>query len=918
MATTILKHGAVWAAGTSDLDIEIACIRKGGKWKNKAGVEVGSGLFEHYRALQDLIWPHLDRHRWSNLCLREQVQNKVTVLMGAASCGKTHEAAKFALSYYYCWPQETIVLISSTDLRGLELRVWGEIKMLHESALSRFPQLPGELLESKHAISTDSIEEDGDVRDLRKGIIGIPCVQGGKWVGLGKYCIFPGTLVDTPTGQASIESIRNGDFVMSAIGPRRVIAIANHIAPKVVTVHLSTGESIVCTPNHQFLTSNGWENASCILPETKLYSTHETMQIMREGFTKTRETVLQPTMPKGAMEEGLSLVQEIVHPIGEKGDFLFSILRGELEDEPSGNCQTDDCWEGFDCDRESNQRWDNEKQTRPKETKNSREKSVQLRNELGSSEQPFANPFGGYSAGGVPECNPQLQSENRKEFSPPRSPSLQNRPCLAGSEFSSGGGRQLPRPRNSKNEGHEKGRVLEIVRVVRVEVHEPSSDPKYCQSEGGYRVFNLQVEGHPSYSVHGCVTHNCGIKQKRVLLIADEAQFCSSSFLSAFSNLDKNEVFQATVLGNPNDVLDPLGRAAEPLDGWTAHMEPEKTECWNTRFMNGRCVNLIGTDSPNFDYPADQPARYPYLISRQKIESTAAFFGKDTLEYSSQCIGSMRVATMSRRVVTSDLCRQFSASEPPTWSGGRRTRIYAVDAAYGGDRCVGGYVEFGEVIGGKIVVHVPRPKIIPISVRSGESPEDQISKYVKTDCENEDIPPENMFHDATGRGSLGTALAREWSAMTNPVEFGGSPTKRPVSLDMFVMDPQTHARRLKTCAEHYSKFVTELWFSIRYLIEAGQMAGLPSEVIEELCMREWNKVAGDRIEVETKVEMKKRAGRSPDLADWLAIAIEGCRRRGLQINKLASEADEGPKWSWLRDLESKRSKLAARHQLTYA
>jgi hypothetical protein len=597
---TISKYGAQWPAGTSALDIEIACIRKGGKWKGKSGGECGAGLFDHYRALQDMIWPHLDRHRWSDLCLKEQAANKVTVLMGAASCGKTHEAAKFALAYYFCWPDETIVLISSTDLRGLELRVWGEIKMLHEQAITRFPKLPGELLESKHAITTDTIDEDGDTRDLRKGIIGIPCIQGGKFVGLGKYS---------------------------------------------------------------------------------------------------------------------------------------------------------------------------------------------------------------------------------------------------------------------------------------------------------------------------------GIKQKRVLLIADEAQFMGSSFLSAFSNLDKNENFQATVLGNPSDVLDPLGRAAEPKDGWTSHMEPTKTECWDTRFMNGRCVNLVGTDSPNFDYPADKPTKFPYLISRQKIETTAAFFGKDTLEYSSQCIGSMRVATMSRRVVTSDLCRKFNASAPVVWSGRPRTKVYAVDAAYGGDRCVGGYVEFGEVLGGKIVVHCQRPKIIPISVRSGESPEDQIAAYAKDDCEREGIPPEKFYHDATGRGSLGTALARVWSAQTNPVEFGGAATKRPVSLDMFVMDAATHARRLKRCDEHYSKFVTELWFSIRYLIEAEQMAGLPTEVMEELAMREWYKVGGngiERIEVESKIEMKKRAGRSPDLGDWLAIAIEGCRRNGLQISKLASEEDEQPRWNWLKDMADARSKLEGRHQLTYS
>ena len=62
--------------------------------------------------------------------------------------------------------------------------------------------------------------------------------------------------------------------------------------------------------------------------------------------------------------------------------------------------------------------------------------------------------------------------------------------------------------------------------------------------------------------------------------------------------------------------------------------------------MSGRCVNLIGTDSPNFDFPAHQPARYKYLISREKIADTLSFFPKESIDYYSQCIGSMKIGTM--------------------------------------------------------------------------------------------------------------------------------------------------------------------------------------------------------------------------------------------------------------------------------
>jgi hypothetical protein len=43
-------------------------------------------------------------------------------------------------------------------------------------------------LESKHGIFTDKIGEDGEARDIRKCVMGIPCVGGdGKFVGVSKF-----------------------------------------------------------------------------------------------------------------------------------------------------------------------------------------------------------------------------------------------------------------------------------------------------------------------------------------------------------------------------------------------------------------------------------------------------------------------------------------------------------------------------------------------------------------------------------------------------------------------------------------------------------------------------------------------------------------------------------------------------------
>ena len=599
------RYNAEWADEYkhNPLAIELACIRKGGQWTAVGGRKCGQGLEHHFMEARKIIWPKLDDHRWNRDCLREMLHAKISVLMGAGSSGKTHTAAWVSLVRYYCNPQKTCILVSSTDMRSLDLRIWGEIKSLHEQAKDRLDWLPGILIDSKHTITTDDIEGDGR-RDLRKGIIGIPCVQNGKFVGISRY-------------------------------------------------------------------------------------------------------------------------------VGIKSEYMF--------------------------------------------------------------------------------------------------------------------------------------------------------------------------------------------------LVADEAQFMGISFMDSISNLNNNAHFQATVLGNPNELLDCLGKCAEPKEGWTAHMDHEKTAVWDTRFMNGRCVNLIGTDSPNFDYPENEPDRYKYLIGRKKIAEILQGFGKDSVQYLSMCVGRMRIATMNRSVITRDMCVQFSAMEDVVWKGTTLTKIGAMDSAYGGDRCVGGYIEFGEDINGKTILLVHPPVIVPIKLRRDETPEDYIAQWTKDFCEVYDIPPENWFHDSTGRGSLGTALARIWSAQTNPVEFGGSPSARPVTMDMYIVDKKTNEKRLKTCNEHYSKFVTELWYSVRYTIEAGQMRGLPEDVMEEGCLRRWEMVSNNRIEIEpksgtaTKPGMKERTGRSPDLFDWLAICVEGARRRGFQIARLGSAvvdnnsedfsfAEDAKKWR--ETIQSKRLQYA--------
>lgn len=547
-------------------------------------------MFHHYKEAQKLLWPEDDHHRWSDLMLSEILKNKHTCIIGPKDSGKTYCAlARFGLTDYFMFPEITLILISSTDVRGLELRVWGALKDLWKRARTRYDFLPGKPLESKHAICTDALDEESDmVRDMRKGIICIPCRStSGAWLGINNYV---------------------------------------------------------------------------------------------------------------------------------------------------------------------------------------------------------------------------------------------------------------------------------------------------------------------------------GIKQKRRRLLSDEVQFMANQFLDAPASLDGAD-FKGVYVGHPLGQSDPLDKLAEPKMGWGSEGEVTKTTVWANKFNGGVTVNLVGTDSPNFDLPSDGTTKYSYLVNQTMIEDTVAFYGMDSTQYWTKCLGIRKPGLMARRVITIKLCQDFGAFEDVVWLGTPLTKIYAIDAAYGaigGDRCIGGYAEFGEDVERNMVLALHPPQIIPVSVRFDKQPEYQIASYVMNECSKLGIPPENVFFDSTGRGSLGSAFAVTWSELVNPVEFGGSATDRPVSVDCYIVDPDTKMKRLKLCSEEFSKRVTEFWFMVRYCIESRQMRQLPRDVADEGCQREWKTVSGGRTEIETKEEMKERTGRSPDLFDWLVVILEGARRLGFQIKKLGvatqSESDkdffdaEAEKW----------------------
>lgn len=912
------------------------------------GQEHGLGLFQHFKNYWAQLWPEDAQTKWTDLILTEILENQFIALIGPASSWKTGTVSRIGLMDWSVFPDCTTILQSSTDMEGLRSRVYGETTKLWTRASDRYEWFPGHPIDSKCVIAYHDIDEDS-ARDQRDAIVGVPCkTSTGKFVGMGKYCFSPDTPIDTPSGPVLIRNIKVGDVVFSAIGESVVTGTSSNISPELCRITFTDGHTIDCTPDHPFLTSLGWVNAVDLLPHHNLLSMDETLRILRtsshsrrpnsqflqqqlqiagkekpetllgvwENNNNSVQEVLQPEVPAQHMAKNVCLVQERIHTFRSQSDFLFALLRSELEDGTARYCRQNAGKQGSRSRRKEDQCWDFGESERTgkaqgcgQETQRELRWVATLRHQNGNVSR--IHPFSDFQRG-------QTQSHNhhRKEREARSCSLLQNRPSLAEFETGRGSGWFLSQIASPEIQGYKEGRIPFSARVDSVKILKQAGDEKNSRSGGGYQVHNIEVEGHPSYSVRGCIVHNSGRKNRRVWSICDETQFTELSFLQAQNNLISNgpnllpgiiqdgdekgmpvRGYKCVFIGNPNPSRpeNTLHVVAEPEGGFSSIPDDGKTKTWNCRQVPDSCVkaraiNLDGADSPNNEYPDDKP-RWVQLVNRARIK----MYQEGSEAYWSQGRGVIKLGLAGFKIITADLCTQFHAFDQLIWKDTQQTKIGMVDAAYSGihgDRCPVGYLEFGKCSDEKIRILLHPPVLVPVVIKPNQSAEDQIAIFCKKEMETAGVPPENFFFD--GRGSLAMSFARIWSPQVNSVEFGGKPTDRIVGPDAFIIDEATGQRRLKKAYEAYAKFLAELWWSARYAIESDQIRGITMDVVMDAAPREWEKVKGDKIDIEPKKLLKKRTGISCDLADWFVIGVEGARRRGFSIDNLAVPTKSTP------------------------
>ena len=930
---TFEAYGLQWLVGTTALQIHFHMITRGDEWLKHQG----RSLFFHFKEAFKILWPDDENHRWSDLILQRFCENEILVLIGCSDSGKTFTISKIALVDYWAAPDKTLWLVSTTEGRGSELRIWGVIKDLFNKAKERFPELAGTPVDYLKTITTGEVDEDGKIaRSLNKGLIVVPCKTGGLSSGMSAFqgikaprlrhagdevaCFSAGTLVDTPTGQVPIEQIAVGDYVLNALGVGRVAKTHKNKASSLVRVKTKSGLIFYTTSNHKFFTQKGWIEA-CNLNGKHYFVSHEqTMQIMREGIQRENIGQILHQMPQcfkkmPRMQSGFSVPKVAFQ--GEK--VLQQVVSGHMASKTAGiSCQDSDqgnhSQEVLDFEEDvfgkSRLKIQNifkiENLPGLRSTVFSSDKFVALRKLPTTKENLFYLQKGihsktiqyrstilqrelleevqweeAYSCGGYFIKNGRkigLAISNHNQRKSPihgRSSSVSKISHRSGRSFAPleieeenrSGERKLP-----KNEW-----------VDCVEILEQRDFEEAGFGDKEVDVYNLTVTGHPSYSIlGGLICHNC----------------MTDAFLNAYANWWGRNDFKGIMAGNFMEVDDPLGVAAEPKDGWDAFVDNGKTQEWDGKFYGAHVVALDGRDSPNFDYP-ETPPRFPFLITRKKFKGVVETKGDDSWEYWSQCVGKPMKGMDVWRVLSKGFADQRHASEDVVWKGLKLTSLYSLDPAYGGgDRCVGRRLDFGESVEGFQILRVSEPEIIPVYRSSKFEPEEQIATFIFSRLGQLSIEAQNCFYDSFGRGTLGFAFAKLFGARCPvPIDSGAQPTTRPVRFDLFV-EEKDGRKRLKRCDEQYIKFITEMWFSVREIIDSEQLRNVDVETIREGCSRKFKK-RDNKLEVEPKDEIKQRLGKSPDLMDNLAIGVEGARRLGFKIQKIGATVVKSNKPDWL-------------------
>ncbi len=306
-------------------------------------------------------------------------------------------------------------------------------------------------------------------------------------------CFPAGTLVDGKP----IETISIGDHILAYDDEKQIFKSkkVTHIFKRKydgIFIRIQVkGFSLVCTPNHPLLTSQGWRRAVCIKKGDLLYVDQRQRSIVRK-LSKTNTN-------KNKGKTGS--IQKIWKTLLRQNLFKRISFKNIFKNNVSYKSQV--------CFRQDEKKQSDEKRRNQEESfKNVKRKRIQTKNsgwKWNRINNPAKNIIKLFSGSFNRICCTYRHRGQKKEASN----LLQDRFSFFGFEIWDRIRRKFSQNINRTIKRYEKGSFFDWERVDNIEIQKQTGFGKPGKMLQDNYVYNLEVEDYHTYVANGIVVHNC-------------------------------------------------------------------------------------------------------------------------------------------------------------------------------------------------------------------------------------------------------------------------------------------------------------------------------------------------------------------------------------------------------------------------
>jgi hypothetical protein len=364
------------------------------------------------------------------------------------------------------------------------------------------------------------------------------------------------------------------------------------------------------------------------------------------------------------------------------------------------------------------------------------------------------------------------------------------------------------------------------------------------------------------------------------VLIIDELQDCSASVINeAIWGFKGAQELYVVGAGNPASIFDPHGKFCEPIKGWMS--VDEDTPNWKIRVagIEGICIRFDSEkDNPNQQaFEKGKGLRYPFLPKPNDVALAKKELGELNPQFWRKFRGFWPPADADDSTIVSDiLLARHGALDRPIWDGTPKD-IAGVDPSYteGGDRFVFTHLKYGKLISGKWAIAVEKQYVLNRRAGSQEDFQYEMIYQIKDLATKLGIPNQWIGVDASAGGIFWSIGERELLKGWHAVSFAGAASDLPVSAQYAMRNEVTGKPQVGK--ELFHNMASELCFAARYFLECEQLKGITPDLAWEMTQRKYARRTR-KIIIESKTDMKKRIGKSPDLFDSFAVGLFVARK----------------------------------------